>query len=136
MASSVLADSSFLVALLNERDTEHDWAAAQAIRFPPVWTTCEAALSEAFYLLGTLGMPALAELLQEQALLCNFNVAHHVDDVVRLMKKYRNVPMSFADACLVRMSEILPNPTVLTTDSDFHVYRRHGRQTVPCITPR
>ena len=51
-------------------------------------------------------------------------------------KKYSNVPMSFADACLVRMSEVLPNPTVLTTDSDFHVYRRHGRQVIPCVTPR
>ena len=136
MASSVLADSSFLVALLNERDTEHDWAAAQAVRFPPVWTTCEAVLSETFHLLGTAGMPALAELLQGQAVVCKFDVANHVDDVLRLMKKYSNVPMSFADACLVRMSEVLPNPTILATDSDFHVYRRHGRRAIPCVTPR
>jgi predicted nucleic acid-binding protein len=93
-------------------------------------------LSETFHLLGTAGMPALAELLQGQAVVCKFDVANHVDDVLRLMKKYSNVPMSFADACLVRMSEVLPNPTVLTTDSDFHVYRRHGRQTIPCVTPR
>jgi len=63
-------------------------------------------------------------------------VANHVDDVLRLMKKYSNVPMSFADACLVRMSEVLPNPTILATDSDFHVYRRHGRRAIPCVTPR
>jgi predicted nucleic acid-binding protein len=136
MASSVLADSSFLVALLNERDTEHDWAAAQAMRFPPVWATCEAVLSETFHLLGTAGTPALAELLQGQAVVVKFDVANHVDDVLKLMKKYGNVPMSFADACLVRMSEILPNPIVLTTDSDFHVYRRHGRQTIPSVMPR
>ncbi len=136
MASSVLADSSFLVALLNERDAEHDWAVAQAMRFPPVWTTCEAVLSETFHLLGTAGTPALAELLQGQAVVVKFDVAHHVDDVLRLMKKHGNVPMNFADACLVRMSEILPNPIVLTTDSDFRVYRRHGRQVIPCVTPR
>ena len=55
---------------------------------------------------------------------------------MRLMKKYNNVPMSFADACLVRMTEIMSDPVVLTTDSDFQVYRRNGRQAVPCVTPR
>jgi hypothetical protein len=44
--------------------------------------------------------------------------------------------MSLADACLVRMTELLPEPIVLTTDTDFRVYRRHGRQVVPCVLPR
>lgn len=136
MASSVLADTSFLVALLNERDTDHAWAAAQATHFPPPWRTCEAVLSEAFYLLRSAGLPALAELLQTRSVVCEFDVAGQVDDVLRLMKKYRNVPMSLADACLVRMSEILSDPTILTIDSDFHIYRRHGRQVIPCMTPR
>lgn len=43
--------------------------------------------------------------------------------------------MSLADACLVRMTETLDDPLLLTTDTDFHVYRRHGRQTVPCLMP-
>src|SRR5258705_13337561 len=47
-----------------------------------------------------------------------------------------NVPMSFADACLVRMTETLNDPTLLTTDSDFHIYRRHSRQVIPCVLPR
>jgi uncharacterized protein len=136
MASNVLADSGFLVAFLNERDAAHAWAVTQATHLPPPWKTCEAVLSEAFYLLGSAGMPALAELLQGRSILCEFEVAGQIDDVLRLMKKYRNVPMSFADACLVRMSEILSNPTILTIDSDFHVYRRHGRQVIPCVTPR
>jgi hypothetical protein len=42
---------------------------------------------------------------------------------------------SLADACLVRMSEILPEPVVLTTDRDFRVYRRHSRQVIPCLMP-
>jgi hypothetical protein len=59
MASSILADSGFLIALLNGRDTDHDWAAAQPAHFPPPWKTCETVLSEAFYLLGSPGMHAL-----------------------------------------------------------------------------
>jgi hypothetical protein len=51
------------------------------------------------------------------------------------MRKYSNVPMSLADACLVRMTEIHADPIVLTTDTDFRVYRRHGRRVVPCAMP-
>jgi hypothetical protein len=43
--------------------------------------------------------------------------------------------MSFADACLVRLTELLPDPVVLTTDTDFRVYRRHGRQAIPVAMP-
>jgi predicted nucleic acid-binding protein len=52
-----------------------------------------------------------------------------------LRAKYDAVPMSLADACLVRMSETLPDPVIITTDSDFKIYRRHGRQSIPCVIP-
>ena len=52
------------------------------------------------------------------------------------MQKYADIPMSLADACLVRMSETLAEPIILTTDADFRIYRRHGRQVVRCMTPR
>jgi hypothetical protein len=55
---------------------------------------------------------------------------------MELQGRYRNIPMSLADACVVRMSEIFPDPVVVTTDSDFIIYRRHGRQTVPCLLPQ
>jgi predicted nucleic acid-binding protein len=54
---------------------------------------------------------------------------------LRLMEKYADVPMSLADACLVRMSEAASDAVILTTDRDFRIYRRHGRQVVPCLTP-
>lgn len=52
-----------------------------------------------------------------------------------MLEKYRDVPMDFADACLVRMTEILSPCRVWTTDSDFNVYRRLGRRTIPVIAP-
>ena len=136
MAANLIADSSFLVALLNERDASHDWAAIQARRLAPPWKTCEAAVSEAFYLLGVPGTPALTELIQSRAVVCAFQFSEHVDPVIRFMTKYRDVSMSFTDACLVRMSEILSDPLIMTTDMDFHIYRRHSRQTIPCVFPR
>lgn len=135
MAGSVLVDAGFLVALLSRRDGNHRWAAAQAVHHPPPWTSCEAACSEAFHLLGPRGRPALAALLRRRAVVCAFRLDTDVEAVARLMDRYADVPMSFADACLVRMTETLNDPNLLTTDRDFRIYRRHGRQTVPCVMP-
>jgi hypothetical protein len=55
--------------------------------------------------------------------------------VLKFIAKYREAPASLADACLVRMTEALNDPIVLTTDRDFGIYRRHGREAVPCVRP-
>jgi len=135
MATSALVDAGFLVALLSRRDANHRWAAAQAQRFPPPWMTCEAVLSETAHLLGGRGTRSLASLLGRGALVCGYSFADDMDAVLKLLDKYSDVPMSFADACLVRMTETLNDPMLLTTDADFRIYRRHGRQTVPCVLP-
>jgi len=64
-----------------------------------------------------------------------FDLAADVEPVLTLMHKYRDVPMSLADACLVRMSEALPDPVLLTTDTDFRIYRRHSRHVIPFLMP-
>jgi predicted nucleic acid-binding protein len=133
--ASVLVDAGFLVALLSGRDRNHRWAAVSARQFPPPWSTCEAVLSEAFHLLAAPGRPTLAALLGRRALVPAFALAEHLQGVLKLMEKYADVPMSLADASLVRMSEIVADPVVLTTDWDFRVYRRHGRQVVPLVAP-
>jgi uncharacterized protein len=135
MARNVLVDAGFVVALLSSRDTHHQWAATQASELPPPWSTCEAVLSEAFHLLGKPGAPNLGELLRRHALTVAFTFSENLEPVVKLIEKYSNVPMGFADACLVRMTETLDDPILLTTDQDFRVYRRHSRQVVPCVTP-
>jgi uncharacterized protein len=135
MAETALADSGFLVALLRARDRDHQWAVAQTPRVPPPWRTCEAALSEAFHLLGSFGASELTGLLRLRGVLVSFEFGPEQDAVLTLMQKYSDVPMSLADACLVRMSEIFPEPIVLTTDSDFRLYRRHSRQVIPCVMP-
>ena len=136
MAASAIVDASFLVTLLSRRESSHRWAADQALLYPPPWKTCEAALSEAFHLLGPRGAPSLAALLRRAAVVPAFHLEEGAQAVLRLMQKYADVPMSFADACLVRMTETLNDPVLLTTDADFRIYRRHGRQVVPCVLPR
>jgi predicted nucleic acid-binding protein len=135
MAERAVVDAGFLVALLSRRDANHRWAVDQAQRFPPPWSTCEAVLSEAFHLLEARGEPGLAALLRRRAVVSAFNLNADWERLLKLMEKYADVPMSLADACLVRMTETLADPVVLTTDADFRIYRRHSRQTVPCILP-
>ena len=135
MAGSVLVDAGFLVALLSRRDAHHSWAVTVAKRFPPPWQTCEAALSEAFHLLGGVGTGALSQLLRRSAVAIPFDLAVDLEPVLALLAKYKDVPASLADASLVRMTETLADPTLLTTDTDFRIYRRHSRQVIPCILP-
>ena len=135
MAESVLVDAGFVVALLSRRDSHHQWAVAQGPNHAPPWNTCEAALSEAFHLLGARGGPALRTLLRRGSLRLAFELAENLEPVLKLMHKYADVPMSLADACLVRMTETLSDPVILTTDADFRIYRRHSRHVIPCVLP-
>jgi uncharacterized protein len=135
MAANVLADAGFLVALLADRDSNRRWAMAASEQHPPPWKTCEAALSEAFYLVGSAGTATLIELLRRGAVVPAFHLDADAQAVLALMQKYKDVPMSPADACLVRMTELLSDPILLTTDIDFRIYRRHGRQIIPTAMP-
>jgi uncharacterized protein len=135
MAANVLVDAGFLVALLGRRDRHHDWAVAQAHRLAPPWRTCEAVLTETFHLLASEDGRSLVALLRRGELLISFDLRREQEPVLLLMGKYVDVPMSLADACLVRMTETNPDPIVLSTDAHFRIYRRHSRQVVPCTLP-
>jgi uncharacterized protein len=135
MAKHVIADSGFLVALIRRDDEHHSWAANLAGQFPASWRTCEAALSETFFVAGAAVRHVLTQMLRRRLLVCDFRLAEEQAEVLALMDKYRDVPMSLADACLVRMTETAPDPVILTTDADFLIYRRHSRQVVPCLLP-
>ena len=133
----VLVDTGPLVALLDRQDQDHRWTVREGRRLPPKMLSCEAVLSEVHFL--TQNIPEakrrIEGWLNEGWLGITFSVREHYAAVDELMLRYVNVPMSFADACLVRMSELWPEAGVLTLDSDFRVYRRNKRQRLPLICP-
>jgi len=137
MAGVVLADSGAIVAALDKRDQHHAWARRQFDASTEGCITCEAVLAECFFLLEHLrdGKQALCRLLDRGLMDVAFVFDPHRSDVLRLIERYSDTPMSFADACLVKMSEIHRTCRVLTTDSDFIVYRRFGREMIPVIAP-
>jgi predicted nucleic acid-binding protein len=134
----VLLDTGPLVAFLRRRDRYHQWAVEQFSRIPAPMHTCEAVLTEACYLLQSLpgGSQSVLRMLETGALRTALHVEDELTPIKTLMARYRNVSMSLADACLVRMSELNAAGVVLTLDSDFIVYRRHGRQVIPVIIPK
>lgn len=135
--TSVIVDTGPLVALLNRRERHHAWASKIMDTIEPPIFTCDAVVSEACFLLQEAkgGPDAVLELLARGIVRSDFHVMSELDSLRALMKKFSNVPMSLADACLVRMTELDPKSVVLTLDSDFGIYRRNRRQVVPTISP-
>lgn len=135
--TSVIIDTGPLVALLNRRERLHDWAKEVLDTIEPPIFTCEAVLSEACFLLRDIdgGPDAVLNLVGRGIVRADFRVGTEIDALRLLMKRFSNVPMSLADACLVRMTELDPRSVVLTLDSDFRIYRRNRRQIIPTISP-
>lgn len=134
---SWLIDTGPLVALLVGDDTQHAWAVEQSRHAPTSVLTCDAVLSEALFLLKRDGHDAdsLFALVDAGFLRSDFDFHGEHRQVRDLMRRYRDRPMSFADACLVRMAELDADACVWTLDQDFHVYRKHRRQTLSLVTP-
>lgn len=135
--NSIVLDTGPLVALLNRRDRHHVWAREVLDGVDPPAFTCDPVLSEACFLLRNLpgGSDAVLALVAQGIVRSDFRVGAEVDALRGLMKKFASVPMSLADACLVRMTELDSRSIVVTLDSDFRVYRRNRRQMVPLISP-
>lgn len=133
----VVLDTGPLVALLNRRDRYHAWVRDVLDTVEPPVFTCEPVISEACFLLARIdgGQDAVLQLLSDDILRLDFRMESELDALRALMKRFANVPMSLADACLIRMTELDQRSQVLTLDGDFRVYRRNRRQSVPTIMP-
>jgi predicted nucleic acid-binding protein len=129
-------DSGPIVAYLYRRDTYHDWAieAFGELKAPVI--TCEPALTEACFLIGRNRWPAMRvlEYVLESEIRIGLQLEDEIEAVRTLMQRYQNVPMSLADACLVRLAEMTGLP-ICTIDRDFEIYRTHRRRELNLIMP-
>ena len=132
-----LVDTGPLVALLDADDAHHAWAVEQAKAITSVVATCEAVVAETLFLLHRKGCRGddVFELVEAGFLRCDFDFRQEHRQVRKLMRSYQDQPMSFADACLVRMAELRPEACVWTLDRDFKIYRLHRRQTISLVSP-
>lgn len=133
----VVIDTGPIVAFLNKRDLYHDWAVQTFGALEAPLYTCEPVLAEAMWLVRSVpnGRVVVLDLLIRGVLRVDFQVGSELLSLRTLVTKYASVPMSLADACLVRMTELAPLAEVMTLDNDFRVYRRSGRLALRLITP-
>jgi len=134
---AAIVDTGPLVAFFDRAEQHHRWVAERIEALDAPLLVCEPVLAEAMYLIARYpkAQDALFELLQNGALSIAFRIEEHIGAIRKLLQKYRDTPMSLADACIVRMAEVHDRHAVLTLDSDFSVYRKHGRASLTVIHP-
>ena len=137
MENNVIIDTGPLVAALRQRDQHHEWARAHFQVATEPFISCEAVISESLFLLERAreGKDALCGLLDRGIIIVRYSFDDELTETLRLIRRYNATPMSFADACLVRMAEKSDSAVVFTTDSDFRIYRKNGRQMIPLLIP-
>jgi uncharacterized protein len=133
----ILLDAGPLTALLNPNDQWHVWARETLRRLPAPLLTSEPVLTEAFFLLRREGGDAdgIFALAEEGIIRVGVQFEAERGTLRELVRRYRNVPMSLADATLVRLAELHEDPRVFTLDADFRIYRRHRDKVIPLLMP-
>jgi predicted nucleic acid-binding protein len=132
----VLMDTGPLVAYFCASEARHSWAVQQFASLSLPIVTCEPVLTESTFLLARYRVPAwrLLEKLEDGAFRIGLRLETEAGALQALMSRYRNIPMSLADACLVRLAEMHALP-ICTLDSDFTIYRTRRRRQLELITP-
>lgn len=128
-----IADTGLLLAMLEQKDQFHSWAAelARQITWPAL--TCEPVLAEtAFHLRSSV---PILRMLRDNVLQVAFDCASHIEHLHELAIRYSDRNPDLADLCLIRMSELFPRHTIVTVDTDFRIYRRNKRGAIPTIFP-
>ena len=138
MSNHLILDTGPWVALHCRDDAHHAWAKSQFAQHAGPFLTCEAVVSETCFLLARSGFDPgkVLALIERGVVRMAMSLADEVSAVRALFERYENVPASLVEACLVRMSELYEPCRVITLDSDFHIYRRHGRKVIPVLPQR
>lgn len=127
----ILIDTGPLVALVDKADNAHQkiLAAFQSLTSAPLTTL--PCLTEAFYLIGEIagwnGQKTLFALLMSGAIEIHASTDSEMKRIGELMEQYNDKPMDFADASLVALAETFNIKTIITLDSDFYIYKIHGK---------
>src|SRR5271163_1078047 len=116
----VIVDTGPIIALLDRKEEHHLWSSEHLRNLRKPLLTCDAVLTEACFLLAEYPhvLRQLGNVLDNQFIISDFESASQTSRIFDLMETYQNIPMSFADACLVCLVESHPGATVFTLDRD------------------
>ena len=121
----ILLDTGVIVALIDRRERYHARCAALVECLERPLVTCEAVIAESCYLLRALprGVEAILENIERGLVRIPFQLSQSAAPVRTLLKKYRDLPASLADACLIHLADVFDTGDILTLDHDFITYR-------------
>ena len=129
-----ILDAGPLIAALNRQDEHHRWACEILERLGPPFYSCPEAMARAAAMTGQPA--AIVEMIQSEEIILAFDLSEQAAGVLSLLKKFADRDMDLADACIVRMTELMRDCRVVTLDRlNFAVYRRNGRDLIPVIAP-
>ena len=129
-----IADTGFIVAFGNRHDAHHAWALEVAKSLTEPLLTCEPVLAESVFHLGSVAY--VLSLVENGLLRLAFDLSRNLQQLHELAQRYADQQPDLADLCLIRMSELYPRRFVVTVDeSDFRVYRRNKRDSIPLLCP-
>jgi uncharacterized protein len=129
-----IADTGLIVAFADRNNLHHSWALDVANRITEPLLTCEAVLAEAAFHLKSSAY--VLSLVEDEMLRVAFDVSRNLVEMCELARRYADRKPDLADLCLIRMSELYPRHMLITVDeSDFKVYRRNKRETIPLLCP-
>lgn len=134
---TIIVDTGPLVAFLLRSDSYHEWVVTRFKQLQPPFLTCDPVLAETAFLVQRVraDLKPFFDLIRSGVVVSQFDVLNESAHLAKLIAKYAQLPMSLADACLVRMAEQHPQAQVFTLDQHFRIYRRNGRQVIPTMMP-
>lgn len=127
---TTLLDTGVIVALLDRDERYHSRCVDAVSDVGGPLATCEAAIAEACHLLHRMrgGPEAVVKNVANGVFRIPVRLVDQADAVAKLLRKYRDVPMDFADACIVDLADKVDSGLILTLDNDFEVYRWRSRR--------
>jgi uncharacterized protein len=140
MAGELLLDTGALVSLLDRSQTFHRQCSEIFAGWRGPVVSTEAVLTEATHLMGKVrsGRERCLEFVLAGACTLIAPSLATLHRCQKLIEKYADLPMDYADATLVVLAEELDTDLVFTTDRDFKVYRIGGNRPfriVPNLPP-
>jgi predicted nucleic acid-binding protein len=135
--TGIVIDTGPLVAAFDRSDARSSETIEQFKTIQSPILTCEAVLAETWYLLRNYppGWEKVENWIESGILQVSFSLATQRERIFVLLRKFRDLPMSLADACLVAMIEQGIGSRVFTFDRHFQIYRHSGRRVVPLLLP-
>jgi uncharacterized protein len=129
-----IADTGFLVAFGNRKDQHHRWARQLAERVTEPLLTCDPVLAETVFHLQNSAL--VLAFVDDGLVRPAFILGDHLTRLMELAIRYTDRKPDLADLCVIRLSELHPRHSVITTDlADFRIYRRGRREAIPLIHP-